>query len=242
MRYKIRLVCFICIAFVLTIQNGMSQSYSSVNAKFKPMDFGSSSTKEKDVRNVSYATTNIANTTWIGKSLKARRFRNGDVIKQVNSIEEWNQAIANQEAAWCYLNFNPKTEDRFGLFYNWYAVNDKRGLAPAGFRVPTTDDWEKLDRSLGGANYGGKLKSKGWKDNFLLNANNVNSFNFGAQPAGVFDPSLGFSETFNEVVWWTSNSISSSKIIGMSLDNKIDKLNTKVLNKSVGLTLRCIKE
>jgi uncharacterized protein (TIGR02145 family) len=32
--------------------------------------------------------------------------------------------------------------------YNWYAVVDKRGIAPDGWRVPTKEDWEQLLRFL----------------------------------------------------------------------------------------------
>ena len=34
-------------------------------------------------------------------------------------------------------------EENVGFFYNWYAVNDERGLAPEGFHVP---DLEEMNR------------------------------------------------------------------------------------------------
>jgi hypothetical protein len=47
---------------------------------------------------------------------------------------------------------------------NWYAVNDKRGLAPAGWHIPKDSEWTKLEDFLG--NEAGKqMKTKsGWND------------------------------------------------------------------------------
>ena len=33
---------------------------------------------------------------------------------------------------------------RAGNLYNWYATIDERGLCPAGFIVPSYNDWETL--------------------------------------------------------------------------------------------------
>ena len=35
-------------------------------------------------------------------------------------------------------------EENVGFFYNWYAVNDERGLAPEGFHVPDLEEMNKL--------------------------------------------------------------------------------------------------
>lgn len=34
--------------------------------------------------------------------------------------------------------------------YNWYAVNDARGLAPKGLRIPGMEDWLKLQWEING--------------------------------------------------------------------------------------------
>jgi uncharacterized protein (TIGR02145 family) len=38
----------------------------------------------------------------------------------------------------------------YGKLYNWYAVNDSRGLAPAGYHVPTYSEWQTLITTAGG--------------------------------------------------------------------------------------------
>ncbi len=38
----------------------------------------------------------------------------------------------------------------YGKLYNWYAVNDQRGLAPVGWHVPNNEEWDTLITYLGG--------------------------------------------------------------------------------------------
>jgi uncharacterized protein (TIGR02145 family) len=52
--------------------------------------------------------------------------------------------------AWCYYENDAKNGVKYGKLYNWYAVNDARGLAPAGWHVPTDYEWEVLSTFLGG--------------------------------------------------------------------------------------------
>ena len=62
--------------------------------------------------------------------------------------------------AWCYYNNDPKNGAIYGKLYNWYAVNDSRGLAPEGFHVPSKVEWEAIVSNLGSEKYSaGKLKS-----------------------------------------------------------------------------------
>ena len=79
------------------------------------------------------------------ENLSVEYFRNGDKIPFVSSDEEWLRASTNREPAWCYpLVINSESDLRFGKLYNWYAVNDERGLAPEGWHVPSRDEWNIL--------------------------------------------------------------------------------------------------
>ena len=85
---------------------------------------------------------------WTTKNLEVTRFRNGDIIEQVNTLEEWQRCYENEKPAWCYyenLDVNGKI---YGKLYNWYAINDPRGLAPEGWRIPTTAEWSKMKSIL----------------------------------------------------------------------------------------------
>ncbi|NDB42022.1 MAG: hypothetical protein EB035_03505, partial [Actinobacteria bacterium] len=55
----------------------------------------------------------------------------------------------NGTPAYCYYKNDPTTVSKYGLLYNWYAVNDPRGLAPEGFQIPEIEDWDELVYHLG---------------------------------------------------------------------------------------------
>jgi uncharacterized protein (TIGR02145 family) len=99
---------------------------------------------------------------WMTENLNVSTFRNGDAIPEAKTNEEWEQTGQNKQPAWCYYNNDPKNGAKYGKLYNWYAVTDPRGLAPAGWHVPSDAEWTTLDEHLGD-DAGNKMKSiSGW--------------------------------------------------------------------------------
>jgi uncharacterized protein (TIGR02145 family) len=100
------------------------------------------------------------------RNLDVDRFRNGDLIPHIESDEEWIKAGENGQPAWYYYDNDPEYEKKYGKLYNWYAVNDPRGLASKGWRVPSNEEWTTLINFLGGKEVAGhKMKSdNGWND------------------------------------------------------------------------------
>ncbi|MEI8193686.1 MAG: fibrobacter succinogenes major paralogous domain-containing protein [Flavobacteriia bacterium] len=109
-------------------------------------------------------TVTIGTQVWTTKNLDVSTFRNGDVIPQASTDEAWEAARKNKQPAWCYYDNDPKNGTKYGKLYNWYAVNDPRGLAPAGYHIPTDAEWTVLTDYLGGVGIAGKkMKStSGW--------------------------------------------------------------------------------
>lgn len=97
-----------------------------------------------------YKTVTIGLQQWMSENLNVGTFRNGELIPEAKTKEEWEAAYKNESAAWCYYNNDPKNGEKYGKLYNWYAVNDPRGLAPAGWHVPTDKEWQSLITSYGG--------------------------------------------------------------------------------------------
>src|SRR5688572_17249890 len=77
--------------------------------------------------------TTICDQDWMVKNLDVDHYRNGDPILQVTDPNEWDVLTTG---AWCYIYNNTASGDIYGKLYNWYAVNDPRGLAPTGWHVP----------------------------------------------------------------------------------------------------------
>jgi uncharacterized protein (TIGR02145 family) len=132
---------------------GKSDSLSTLNIELKRLKTKLSSYAslvKVDGKFVEWKTVKIGSQIWMAENLNISTFRNGDKIFEAKTLAEWQQANDNKQPAWCYYNNDPANGDKYGKLYNWYAVNDKRGLAPEGWRVPTDWDWEILETALGG--------------------------------------------------------------------------------------------
>lgn len=86
----------------------------------------------------------IGSNYWMKKNLDVSTFRNGDIIPHARTKEEWELANENKQPAWCYYDHNPANNLKYGKLYNGFAVEDPRGLAPAGYHIPTHSEWKSL--------------------------------------------------------------------------------------------------
>lgn len=198
--------------------------------------------------NVYYYTT-ICNQVWTTKNLSVTRYRNGDPIPQVTSNQQWGSLTTG---AWCYYNNDPSTESTYGRLYNWYAVTDPRGLAPSGFHIPTSMEYNELKTCAGyNGNGGGKLKEAGtthWASpNLGINTGCMtcttpanNSLGFTALPTQWrFDGGGNFDTWYigEYAKFW-----SSSDCVYMSLRNNDPNIWIGNGAKGYGYSVRCVKD
>jgi uncharacterized protein (TIGR02145 family) len=121
--------------------------------------------------------------------------------------------------------------------YNWYAVHDPRGLAPAGYHIPSDAEFKKLDNYLG-AQAGKKMKStSGW-----LGLNNNNSSGFTGLAGGNRYPDGIFDDISSLGIWWSSTVYDTlfAKCRLLSKNNEVS--GSWDYKKSMGLSVRCIKD
>ena len=97
-------------------------------------------------KNLEYQTIKIKKRTWMLENLRITTFSNGDVISEAKTDKEWKEAHKKKKPAFCYFN-NDSTRD---VLYNWWAIEDPRGLAPLGWIVPDETDFYELVQDLGG--------------------------------------------------------------------------------------------
>jgi uncharacterized protein (TIGR02145 family) len=81
---------------------------------------------------------------WMTKNLNADKYQNGEEVILCQTENEWQQANEKKIPASCYYNFDQSLADHIGRLYNWYAVNDPRGLAPTDWKIPNSDDINEL--------------------------------------------------------------------------------------------------
>ncbi len=180
----------------------------------------------------------IGNTTWMAQNLNTPVFRNGDLIPEARTDEEWIQAGENQQPAWCYYANDADSGDVYGRLYNGYAVMDPRGLAPEGWRICTWKDWENF-RVQYGKYAGKKLKST---LHWINRSNSDNLSGFGALPGG-YRHSDGLFVRRGEIGdWWTSVSLDEVQTKAAQLETHNALIMEESMYKTYGLSVRCVKE
>lgn len=194
----------------------------------------------------SYQTVKICNQTWMKSNLNVTRYSNGDIIPQVTDPVAWAKLTTG---AWCYYMNSSADGGSFGKLYNWYAVNDPRGLAPQGWHIPSEKEALTLIECLGGWEVaGGKMKSNdgGWS---LPNLGATNSSAFTSISLGVLNsgcpgnltPFASFTNKGYYADWWTSTSIDNE--VSAAYKNIYNKTScyTYLTCKTSGFSVRCIK-
>ncbi len=193
---------------------------------------------DKDGNN--YTTVQIDAQVWVAANLNVSHFRNGDIIPEVKDHDAWEKAGNEGRAAWCYYNNDPAMGAIYGKLYNWYAVNDSRGLAPEGWHVPSALEWTDLTNQLGRDNAGGSMKStKLW---ISPNTGATNSCGFEGLPGGLRTDVGRFLNTGEVGYWWSSSESSSQSAWHISLDTNMDGLDKNGSNNGRGLSVRCVKD
>lgn len=186
----------------------------------------------------------IGKQVWMTQNLNVDKFRNGDPIPEAKTNEEWRKAGENGEPAWCYYNNNPDNGDRYGKLYNWYAVNDPRGLAPEGWKIPSDEEWSRLADFLGGQSVAGtKMKSTDfWADYGGKPGNGTNESGFSGLPGGF----RYFNGTFYSIgeggLWWSSTEDDSNGAWYRFLNSIDGFVNRDGSRKENGLSVRCLRD
>lgn len=199
-----------------------------------------------------YGIVAIGDQCWFAENLSAETFANGDSIPSGLSDEDWtntnNPAIAiyGEGSSACSHfspDFNPCEEaqalDAYGRLYNWYSVEDERGLCPNGWHVPTDEEWTQLEQHVSANGYNGNegtglRASSGWTND----GNGSDDFGFSALPGGFRDFYYGnYANGGYSGAWWTSSSSLARDII--SNDPDISRYQA---NYTVGFSVRCVKE
>ena len=186
----------------------------------------------------------IGKQVWMTQNLNVDKFRNGDPIPEAKTDEEWSKAGENGEPAWCYYNNNPDNGDRYGKLYNWYAVNDPRGLAPEGWKIPSDEEWSRLADFLGGESVAGtKMKSTDfWADYGGKSGNGTNESGFSGLPGGLRYHDGSFLNVGKNGNWWSSTEIDSFNAWHRILNYSNGSVNWYYYNKENGFSVRCLRD
>ena len=149
------------------------------------------------------------------------------------------------DAAACKQNENYAS---FGVLYNWTAA---KSASPSGWHLPSDEEWKELELFLGmqeefvdtfgfrGTNEGLLLKAT---STWNKNGNGTNTSGFTALAGGIHYGSEGFLNVGIGGYWWSATENSSQLAWDRGLYWSIPGVNRFSLNKSYGLSVRCIKD
>ncbi len=197
-----------------------------------------------DINGNTYPLIVICNQTWTKTNLNVTKYRNGDVIPQVTNTTQWATLTTG---AWCYYNNTSSNGTTYGKLYNWYAVNDLRGLAPAGYHIPTDGEWTTLTTCLGGESVGGgAMKESGTIHWVSPNTGATNSSGFSGLPGGSRGSDGTYPTNFPTIGghgnWWSSSQNSTSFAKSRGLNYNLGSTSNCNCSKNFGFSVRCIKD
>ena len=186
------------------------------------------------------STVKIGNQTWTTKNLDVRKYRNGDEIPYVDDPLTWSKLTYG---AWCYYENIDSNGITYGKLYNMYAVLDPRGLAPAGFHIPSDKDWTILTDYLGGKDEaGGKMKEAGTTHWPRPNTGATNSSGFTGLPGGYRDDNGVFVSLGVNGFWWSSTEGFTYFAWNRYPDTLYGLVGRDFGYKSYGMSIRCLAD
>lgn len=204
----------------------------------------------QDIDNNTYSTIRIGNQVWMKDNLKVSHYRNGDPIANI-PLQSDSQWLSNISGAYCYYDDDITNAEKYGFFYNGYAVVDARGICPDGWHVPSKEEWKVLIEYLGGTFTAGNLLkgSSGWES---LNPHTTNLSGYNALPSGFrvhFLPERTYTlydGIKQRSLFWTKDEYNSIYVsngmwyISLQGETEWALINDNII-KTCGLNIRCIK-
>ena len=220
-----------------------SHSCGAPNVHNPELTYGTMTDQEGNV----YKTIVIGTQEWMAENLNTSRYRNGNAIPTNLSPTAW---ASTTNGAWSYYNNEVGLSCPYGKLYNWYACNDARQICPAGWHLPSNEDWILLVYQFGGVNFaGGALRSTGTNQDAsgywtAPNAGATNISGFSALPGGQIDLAGSSLYYGNSGLWWTSTQDTPNTVFSVELSYAGVGVGAigAARQRNYGISVRCIRD
>jgi uncharacterized protein (TIGR02145 family) len=227
--------------------NNEGTAYGSEQSFTTPEDHTGETGTVTDIEGNVYQTIGIGSQIWMQENLKTTTFNDGLAIPLVEDSIEWALQFVKPAYCW-YDNDEEKYKDTYGALYNFRAVMTEK-LCPAGWHVPSNDEWTILATFLGGRDVaGGMLKESGTEHWLSPNTGATNESGFTALPGGFrvyysapYGTGVGrYIDIRKSAFFWTSTTLNYAycRIILYHSTDLIRSTKDIVYGNSV----RCIKD
>ena len=196
---------------------------------------------------VDYGVVTIGDQCWFTTNLRTTVYANGNPITEIGNYGDWDVIWVG---AW-YGAYCVHPDDLGGLIalnlygrlYNWYAVDDSRGLCPSGWHVPIEGEWTELKDYITSQGFSGTegtaLRSTwGWSSG----GNGTDDFGFSALPGGRRNYSNGeFYDTGSLGAWWSSSTSGGDAEL-LYLESGWPNFLLFQSNQRNGFSVRCLRD
>lgn len=216
-----------------------------------------------------YHSIRIGSQLWLKSNLKTTCYRSGDPIQTGFSGNDWCDLDESETGAYTFFPTNPGDWNQqmtcagdcaevYGNLYNWYAVDDDRGVCPEGFHVPSDEEWMELEMALGmsaedawldwfrGTNEGSKLAGQPifWRDGEPQNDEEFGESGFMALPGGWYNCSYycDYDGMENYTGFWSSTEYINDNVQIRCLDFQYSEIFRGAAEKISGLSVRCLRD
>ena len=198
-------------------------------------------TSVTDIDGNTYSVVTIGSQCWMGENLKTSRFRDGSAIAEVTDDTEWKDQLT---PAFCWYNNDNSNEATYGKLYNWFAIEDARGVCPEGWHVPSDAEFAVLTKYLGSADdvAGGRLKEEGTTHWEAPNVLASNSSGFTGLPGGMRFQEGQFDHMGKNGLFWSSRRESTSLAFYLTLTYNSAATYRTYIYKRSGFSCRCVKD
>jgi uncharacterized protein (TIGR02145 family) len=161
-----------------------------------------------------------------------RKYRTVKIGDQLWMAENLNYKTGN---SWCYGNDDSNSKN-YGRLYNW---DTAMTACPAGWRLPTGQEWDKLITEVGGSSVAGKFlkAASGWSNNGV----GTDDYRFSALPGGFRVTNSNFDGVGNYGNWWTATEYDGDNAYMRGMHYFHSNVGEGRFNKGCGFSVRYVK-
>jgi len=186
-----------------------------------------------------YSVIKTGDQFWMGENLRTTHLNDGMAIPLVTDPESWMDLSS---AGYCWYDNDGSNKEIYGALYNAYAI-DSGKLCPAGWHVPSKEEWQQLITFLGDTMVVGSMLKEAGTDHWSQpNKGADNSSGFGATGAGIRYFEGTFSSMLDYSAIWSVTETNSGDqwFMGLYYGNTTVTLDHR--RKTYGFSVRCIMD
>ena len=209
-----------------------------------------------------YETVSIGTQCWTKTNLKVTKYNDGTLIPDLTASTGNPWAPSSGARTGYNVSVVPLSDyvGTFGYLYNWYAPTDSRKLCPDGWHVPTDAEWTIMIQALDpsqlvnstnvltftgsqSALAGTVMKSTSTLWNVATPPSpGTNTSGFSGLPGGYRYSDGNFVSIRNYAVFWSATGSGASNAWDRDLNNNNGRVSRYGDDKSVGASVRCLRD